>query len=190
MLARDKLIERIEGLGWTVTIEDEERDLYLIGQCTPESQDFSISIEIKEDLSNFSDNLYDYWSSYDVSYESSLRIKDGHGINGAPYEMIDVYNDFKWCKDEIYNLWTYLDDFIDENKIRQNKKEFYQLIVKKYNLNSETMILIRNTLNYAQFHYHDFSEQQEFLSNLLDNIIDNDDIENVWIRDRTRRVVE
>lgn len=186
MLARDKLIERIEELGWTVTIEDEERDLYLIGCCSPASQDFSVCIEIKDDLSKFSDNLYNYWGSYDVNYESSLWLKDGHGINGAPYEMIEVYNDFKWCKDELYNLWSYLDDFIDENKIKQTKEEFYEFIIKKYNFNSITMKVIKNILDYAQIYCSNFNEDQNFLEVLLNDIIDYEDIENVSLRRNIR----
>ena len=186
MLVRDKLIERIEGFGWTVTIEDEERDLYLIGRQSPAGQDFSVCIEIKDDLSNFSDNLYDYWESYDVSYESSLWLKNGHGINGAPYEMIEVYNDFKWCKEELYELWAYLDDFVNENKIRQNKEEFLEFIRRKYKFNSETMKVIKNILDYTQFRYSNFSEQQSFLAALLNGLVDYEYIENVSLRREIR----
>ena len=186
MLARDKLIERIEGFGWTVTIEDEERDLYLIGCQSPAKQDFSVCIEIKDDLSNFSDNLYNYWESYDVSYESSLWLKDGHGVNGAPHEMIDVYNSFKWCKEELYELWAYLDDFINENKIRQNKEEFFEFTRRKYKFNSETMKVIKNILDYTQFRYSNFSEQQSCLAALLNGLVDYEYIENVSLRRKIR----
>lgn len=29
----------------------------------------------------------------------------GHGRNGAPYELEDVLNEIKWCKNSIGELW-------------------------------------------------------------------------------------
>ena len=43
-------------------------------------------------------NLRDYINDFDVSYEAYLWLDDtGHGRNGAPYEMIDVYEDMEEC---------------------------------------------------------------------------------------------
>lgn len=99
-----KIISKIEKSGWSVYKEDEE--CYCFGKYTPAGQDFSFSVEIGDSLQDFVDNVYDYYEDYDVSYEAYLWLdQDGHGKNGAPHEMIDVYNDMKCCEQYIYDLY-------------------------------------------------------------------------------------
>lgn len=43
--------------------------------------------------------------NFDVSEETYTCLDhSGHGINGAPYDMRDVYNDMEECQDEIEKL--------------------------------------------------------------------------------------
>ena len=59
-------------------------------------------------------NLYSVYEDFDVSSEAYLWLdSDGHGTNGAPYDMKDLYEDFEACESAIYDLWEYLRDFED-----------------------------------------------------------------------------
>ena len=101
-----KKIEKIaEELGWTVTWENNDgTKLVMFSQYSPAGQDFYVELEY-ENLGEIEDNLREYYNSFDPSYEASLWLDDdGHGKNGAPYEMIDVYNDMKACEEMIDKL--------------------------------------------------------------------------------------
>jgi hypothetical protein len=68
-------------------------------------QDFSFTIG----SDNLVRNLGDYIGEFDVSEETYKWLDDsGHGTNGAPYDMIDVYKDMEDCKEmmqELLNAW-------------------------------------------------------------------------------------
>lgn len=101
-----KKIETIaEKLGWTVTWYKNSRiKSVMFSQYSPAGQDFNVELEYKN-LGEIEDKLREYYDSYDPSYEASLWLDDdGHGKNGAPYEMIDVYNDMKACEEMIDKL--------------------------------------------------------------------------------------
>lgn len=56
----------------------------------------------QELLYDFGTALYEYYQSYDVSYETSLWIDEtGHGKNGAPYEIEDIVADMKQVESTI-----------------------------------------------------------------------------------------
>ena len=47
----------------------------------------------------------EYYSDFDVSRETYLWLDDtGHGKNGAPYDMIEVYHDMEECEELIQEL--------------------------------------------------------------------------------------
>lgn len=100
-------IEKIaEELGWTVTWDENNDGTKFVNfsQYSPAGQDFNVELEYKT-LGEIEDKLREYYDSYDPSYEASLWLDDdGHGKNGAPYEMIDVYNDMKACEEMIDKL--------------------------------------------------------------------------------------
>ena len=98
-----KILEKIEALGWN--IEKIENNTYELSKYSPAGQDFNIIIEGKNDK-EFADNLYKRYRDYDISEETSLWLDDsGHGANGAPYDMKDLYEDMKSCKDNLFNLY-------------------------------------------------------------------------------------
>lgn len=102
-----KKIEMIaEELGWTVTWNknNDGTKFVMFRHYSPAGQDFNVELEYKI-LGEIKDKLREYYDSYDPSYEASLWLDDnGHGKNGAPYEMIDVYNDMKACEEMIDKL--------------------------------------------------------------------------------------
>lgn len=64
-------------------------------------QDFSFCIG-SDDLIG---NLDSYIESFDVSEETAKWLDDtGHGTNGAPYDMADVYKDMENCKEMMQEL--------------------------------------------------------------------------------------
>lgn len=106
----DKVTEIAEELGFSVDIsndDDNERYDITFGKYTDCGQDFSFDIEIdtESDLDDVWREVDEYYEGYDVSYEASLWLDEsGHGRNGAPYEMIDVYNDMRQCESFIKEL--------------------------------------------------------------------------------------
>ena len=96
--------EAIEKLGFSVNISDE----YITFEAySPAGQD--LVVELALDGAKKAGDLYpallDYYTDYDPSYEAYIWLDDsGHGKNGAPYEMGDVYEDMCACQAMINEL--------------------------------------------------------------------------------------
>lgn len=110
----DHIIEIAEQLGFSVHVTSEGSKYTIDFQkYSPAGQDFSFTIEIETecDETDIADKINEYYENYDVSYETYIWLDNfGHGMNGAPYDMMDVYNEMKTCEqyikelaDEIYN---------------------------------------------------------------------------------------
>ena len=66
---------------------------------------FGITMESGMDEHDIVDLIDDYFENFDVSYETYIWLDDeGHGKNGAPYDMKDVYDDTKECEKFIEEL--------------------------------------------------------------------------------------
>jgi hypothetical protein len=102
-----KLFEKAEKLDWS---RDHDCDnTYTFSKYSPDGQDFSFSVDTEGEPEFFLSNIKEYYNDYDASYEAYLWLDDsGHGKSGAPYEMIDVYNDMVACGDMVYDLWNEL----------------------------------------------------------------------------------
>lgn len=101
-----KKIEKIaEKLGWTVEWSvDGSIKSVMFRQPSPDGQDFFIELEY-ENIGEIEGKIRDYYDSYDPSQEAYYWLDDnGHGKNGAPYEMVDVYNDMKACEEMLNKL--------------------------------------------------------------------------------------
>ena len=103
MKLSEKLIEKIEEHDFSV--HEDENDYYF-GKYSSEGQDFGFYIDKQSCLEDYASEILAYYNDYDPSEEASLWLDDtGHGTNGAPYRMIDVYNDMEECKSFIYELY-------------------------------------------------------------------------------------
>ena len=92
-----------ESLGWRVMISESDIEL---SQYSPAGQDFSFSIDKN---SNYLHQVYDYYNSYDPSAETMLWVdSEGHGKNGAPYNLEDVLNDMKAVEKMLETLYITL----------------------------------------------------------------------------------
>jgi hypothetical protein len=113
MEMKNTIVEIAEGLEWNVEIDGQK---FTFSKYSPAGQDFSFCIELetKEDLIN---NIQEYIEGYDVSYETYIWLDDtGHGANGSPYDMKDVYEDMEACLENVREL------FLAFEKV----KNFYQ----------------------------------------------------------------
>ena len=107
-----KLLEAVKDFNWTVTQEDG--NVFDFGWCSPCGQNFHITVDTENDVGYFLHNLYLVYENFDVSSETYLCLdSDGHGTNGAPYDMKDLYEDFEACENAIYDLWECLSDLED-----------------------------------------------------------------------------
>lgn len=80
----------------------------VFSKSSPCGQDFSIEL-CYINLEQLIEELYNYYDNYDPSYQAYIWLDNsGHGKNGAPYEMGDVYNDMCDCKKMVEELYDAL----------------------------------------------------------------------------------
>lgn len=112
-------IERIaREAGWSVYIDEETKDYisYDFGKYSPAGQDFHVSAELEHlEIETLMDNLNSRYSDFDCSEETYLWLDDtGHGKNGAPYDMKDLYEDMEACQEMIMDLYKVFEESKDE----------------------------------------------------------------------------
>lgn len=98
------LLEKAEDLEWSISVNKNEITFQKYSPC---GQDFSftITLSIEAEAEELIDKIDDYYESYDVSYEAYLWLDNtGHGINGAPDDMKDVYEDMEVCQNNVKEL--------------------------------------------------------------------------------------
>lgn len=74
---------------------------------TPAGRDVCLEFEFKDKTTKeqISKTFQEYYESYDVSYETYIWLdNEGHGKNGAPYEMEKVLIDTQWVENELAEL--------------------------------------------------------------------------------------
>ena len=118
-----------EEKGWQFKAAENNYEFY---NTSPAGQDFSFAIDFEDvdGLDEIIDKIYEAYNDFDCSYETYLWIgEDGHGVNGAPYEMIDVYKDMECCEQMILDLHDALNDSKSEKTSVGEKNYVY--FVKK-----------------------------------------------------------
>jgi hypothetical protein len=99
----EDLIREIQNHGYSIDFDDNGQITF--GKYSPAGQDFFFTVD-GDSLEELANNIYNYYENYDVSYEAYLWLdKWGHGRNGAPYDMKDVYEDMETCQEYIYELY-------------------------------------------------------------------------------------
>ena len=112
----EKIYEIAQSEGWQVyyfyTDEKETMVSFLFQKYSPDGRDFvfEICVPNEEDeytlYYNVADAIYTYFENFDVSYETYIWLdENGHGKNGASYDMSDVYKDTESCEKMIGDLW-------------------------------------------------------------------------------------
>lgn len=97
-----------ETFGWTLTLDDNmpPTQTFLLSKTSPCGQDFNAYLMTTNyDAETLCDSLRQYIDNFDVSYETYLWLDtSGHGMNGAPYDMRDLYDDMESCKEMMQEL--------------------------------------------------------------------------------------
>lgn len=102
----EQVIDILESNGWSVTVYDDELNCQ---RYSPVGQDFNVTFSITDDYCDFVQGVHNVYDEFDVSYETYLWLdSSGHGTNGAPYDMMDVYNDMQECENMLLELWEEL----------------------------------------------------------------------------------
>lgn len=102
MAMRERVVEIAEENGWSVdfTSNDGDNFEYEFRKGSPAGQDFGFCADMEDnDVYSLIDNIYERYNDYDCSEEAYLWLDDtGHGKNGAPYDMKDLYEDMEACE--------------------------------------------------------------------------------------------
>ena len=114
-----KIYEIAEREGWQVDcyyVNNETEVCFTFEKYSPAGQDFYFEVSVRneedEDIvyENVADAIYTYLEGFDVCYETYIWLDEtGHGKNGAPYDMKDVYEDTESCEKMIHDLWSALE---------------------------------------------------------------------------------
>lgn len=87
----EQVCEVADKLDWNV--EDE-----IFSKYTPANQDFTVNLTVTKGFDVFLEELNAIIDNYDCSEEAYHWLDNtGHGKNGAPYDMKDVYEDMEAC---------------------------------------------------------------------------------------------
>lgn len=104
-----RIIQVSEKLGWSVETSNNE---IAFQKYSPAGQDFNITI-VGDDLENIIDELQNRCDNFDCSEETYLWLDNtGHGTNGAPYNMKDLYEDMEACLEMMQELYDELEKLI------------------------------------------------------------------------------
>jgi len=116
----DAIIKTAESLDWTVTQDNGEFEFQ---KYSPAGQDFNMSISA-ESLSELNNGLYERYNNFDCSEEAHIWLDEsGHGKNGAPYDMKDLYEDMEACEEMIRELAEKIQEIEYEDTIEDNQFE-------------------------------------------------------------------
>lgn len=129
----EKIYEIAESEGWQVdysyTDEKETDVIFSFEKYSHAGQEsyFQVDVPNEEDEDTFYENvadaIYTYWVDFDVCYETYLWLDDtGHGKNGAPRDMKDLYEDMQAWEAMIHDLWL---AFAGEEKPTKTKQKQY-----------------------------------------------------------------
>ena len=112
----EKIYEIAEREGWQVDsyyVDEQKTEVaFSFEKYSPAGRDFYFEVSVQNDEDEYviydsvADAIYTYFEGFDVSYETYIWLdENGHGKNGAPYDMSDVYKDTESCEKMIDDLW-------------------------------------------------------------------------------------
>lgn len=111
-----ELEQIIEDLEFSISYSDSVIEFYYNGSDISYDFIFCCDNVDAEDLdiriSEIAHNLYSTYENFDVSYEAYLWLDDtGHGTNGAPYDMKNIYEEMEICENLIEKVWLAVSDY-------------------------------------------------------------------------------
>lgn len=148
-----ELVERVTAIAeddnWGVHNHDENYDkvdLYL-SKYSSADQDFGFYIECETgDVDEFINAVEGYYNSYDPCEEAVIWLgPDGHGKNGAPYDLKDLIEDMGDCKNNVKGLLDYLRQELKGVKITKPSRHS-QYSERVYNIRTEIIESVLETI--------------------------------------------
>lgn len=108
-MTQEKIIAIAEENGWQVHIAGSGNDDKVIlefSKFTPYGQDFNFQAGMeRDDLQTLIDSIIYFLDGFDPDSEAYLWLgPDGHGKNGAPYNMKDIVEDMEAAGDMVLDL--------------------------------------------------------------------------------------
>lgn len=101
----EEIINVAENLDWSVHVNNSD---FEFEKFSPAGQDFNFCVTASN-LDNVTREIKERCDNFDPSEEAYLWLDDsGHGKNGAPYDMKDVYEDMEECQKMIQELYEEL----------------------------------------------------------------------------------
>lgn len=133
----EKIYEIAEREGWTVSHDFNSimKVEFEFSKKSPAGQDFNFTTGVDDDddedyvLAELCKEVYHYWEFFDVCQQTYIWLDQfGHGANGAPDDMMDVYKDMEACETMIHDLWLALEGIEKptEEKPKQYVYEVFQ----------------------------------------------------------------
>jgi len=108
LMLNTRLLDKLGSNGWHINDDGDNR--FYFGKYSPAGQDFGFEVE-GDNIEEIADNIYRYYDNFDPSYEAYLWLDEtGHGKNGAPYNMKDLYEDMEACQDMILELHDIIEE--------------------------------------------------------------------------------
>lgn len=90
----NKIVKIAENLEWSVNINNNELEFT---KYSPAGQEFNFVLGA-DNLKEVTQKIKERCDNFDCSEEAYLWLDDsGHGTNGAPYDMKDLYEDMEEC---------------------------------------------------------------------------------------------
>ena len=111
-------------------------------------QDFGFYVESQSgDINELLQAIENYHDNYDPDEEAVLWVgPDGHGCNGAPYNLSDLIEDMQECKSNVKKLVDLLNQEFNGIKITKPQRHS-QFSERLYNIRTEVLEEINDTLH-------------------------------------------
>lgn len=109
---RERVVEISEKNDWSANISSDDGDnfRYEFSKTSPAGHDFNFEVDMLENsIDILLHEIFETYENFDVSSEAYIWLDNtGHGTNGAPYDMKEVYEDMEECKNMILALYDAL----------------------------------------------------------------------------------
>ena len=141
-----------EELDWSYNVDDTPNErgevCVELEKYSPQNHDFIVSIWFETDNEcDFADKLEEYWIGFDPSEEAINWVgPDGHGTNGAPYDLQDIINDMVDCKEMLRELVVKYHNQAYPSKKFDNYDNGLTCSLDCYDSTDDEMQAIRNIL--------------------------------------------
>lgn len=106
----EKIINKAEKLGWKVRkagfiITNDENVEHYVFSNKPDNQSTYYNMSIAANGANFIESINEFYEEFDVSLNAYCFMdENGHGVEGVPYDMKELYESMEKFRDMIKQL--------------------------------------------------------------------------------------